>query len=550
MMKKSRNRVIISFLVYIGFYASVHSIFAVNKFPTKYSDTSFVFKQDDPISAMLDSLNYLKLWEVNATPANLDKLNIYHYRPDEVPVFDDMVYSARMAKLDAASPINLDYHPSVRPYIEMYLMRKRSTVSRMLGLSKLYFPIFEEQLDKFGLPLELKNLAIIESALNANATSRAGAAGLWQFMYGTGKMFGLDITSYVDERRDPYKATEAACKYFKFLYKMFGDWQLVLAAYNGGPGTVNKAIRRSGGKKTYWEIRPYLPLETQGYVPAFIAANYVMNYTAEHNLYPTMPRHEFFQVDTVKATQQVSFYQLSEVLGVTMEDLASLNPSYKKHVVPFNENGSTIVLPYDKVGAFVNNEQAIYAYRTPEEKQRELEAELAKSITYKEIGKIHKVKRGETLAAVARKYGVSSSEVKEWNRLKSGKLKTGQRITVYVKIPVQNNTLAKETKTTSADSTIAENIDKCITASDSSSASNCCPPEQQASEKKENTQKKINNTEKKTKTIYYTVQRGDTLWRIANKYQGVTVEDLKRINGLRNGSSLKAGTKIKVSVRG
>ena len=239
MMKKSRNRVIITFLIYIGFYASVNSIFAVNKFPTKYSDTSFVFKQDDPISAMLDSLNYLKLWEVNVTPANLDKLNIYHYRPDEVPVFDDMVYSARMAKLDAASPINLDYHPSVRPYIEMYLMRKRSTVSRMLGLSKLYFPIFEEQLDKFGLPLELKNLAIIESALNANATSRAGAAGLWQFMYGTGKMFGLNISSYIDERRDPYKATEAACKYFKFLYKMFGDWQLVLAAYNGGPGTVS-----------------------------------------------------------------------------------------------------------------------------------------------------------------------------------------------------------------------------------------------------------------------------------------------------------------------
>ena len=375
------------------------------------------------------------------------------------------------------------------------------------------------------------------------------AAGLWQFMYGTGKMFGLDITSYIDERRDPYKSTEAACKYFKFLYKMFGDWQLVLAAYNGGPGTVNKAIRRSGGKKTYWEIRPYLPTETQGYVPAFIAANYVMNFTAEHNLYPTMPKHEFFQLDTVKASQQVSFFQLAEVLGVSMEDLASLNPSYKKHVVPFNEDGSTIVLPYDKVGAFVNNEQAIYAYRTPEEKQRELEAEFAKSISYKEIGKTHKVKRGETVAMVAKKYGVSSSEVKEWNRLKSGKLKTGQKITVYVKIPIQNNALTKENKTTTADSTIAENIDKCITASDSVSASSCCPPNEQLVKSKTEAQKKVQVKESNTKTVYYTVQRGDTLWRIANKYNGVTVEDLKRINGLRNGSSLKAGTKIKVSVK-
>lgn len=518
---------------------------------TKFSDTTFVFKQDDPISAMLDSLTYLKLWESNATPSDIEKLNIYHYKPDEVPAFDDMVYAARMAKLDAASPIHLDYHPSVRPYIEMYVNRKRQLVSRMLGLSKLYFPIFEEQLDKYGLPLELKNLAIIESALNANATSRAGAAGLWQFMYGTGKMFGLDITSYVDERRDPYKATEAACKYFKFLYKMFGDWQLVLAAYNGGPGTVNKAIRRSGGKKTYWEIRPYLPTETQGYVPAFIAANYVMNYTAEHNLYPLLPKHEFFQVDTVKTSQQVSFYQLAEVLGVPMEDLAYLNPSYKKHFVPFDEKGSTVVLPYDKVGAFINNEQAIYAYKTPEEKQRELEAELAKSITYKEIGKIHKVKRGETLAAVARKYGVSTSELKEWNHMAGGKVRTGQRLTVYVRIPVQNTDMAakQDKSNAAADSTMAENIDKCATVKDSADAAAnvCCSPEElakKAEEEKAARQKEAN----KGKIVYYTVQRGDTLWRIANKYQGVTVDELKKMNGIRSNASLKAGTKLKVNI--
>ncbi len=294
---------------------------------------------------MLDSLKNLKYFEANEFLTDPNKLNVYKYSSDFVPVFEDLVYESRMSKLDAKTPFNLDYNSAVRPYIEMYTSRRRELVSRMLGMAKLYFPLFEEKLDKYDLPLELKHLAIVESALNPNAVSKAGAAGLWQFMYGTGKMFGLNVTSYVDDRRDPYKATEAACKYFKFLYKMFGDWQLVLAAYNGGPGTVNKAIRRSGGKKTYWEIRPYLPKETQGYVPAFIAVNYVMNYTAEHNLYPYKPKNTYFDVDTIQIRQQVSFYQISEVLGIPMEDLDCLNPSYKKRVIPYNETGSTLCIP-------------------------------------------------------------------------------------------------------------------------------------------------------------------------------------------------------------
>jgi membrane-bound lytic murein transglycosylase D len=241
--------------------------------------------RDDPVAAMLDSLARNKY--ISRIPKQpVQRNNKFKFAPDSVPKYDALVYEARLAKLNAQSPFDLVYNPQVQGYINLYVFRQRKQVERMLGLSQLYYPMFEEQLDKYKLPLELKHLAVIESALNPTATSRSGARGLWQFMYTTGKAYDLEVTSYVDERCDPYQSTQAACEYLQFLYGMFGDWQLVLAAYNAGPGTINKAIRRAGGgKKTYWEIRPFLPVETQGYVPAFIAANYVMNFHEEHNLY-------------------------------------------------------------------------------------------------------------------------------------------------------------------------------------------------------------------------------------------------------------------------
>jgi len=254
-----------------------------------------------------------KTFKVESTPFadNLDDLMAIHifkfkktglpknYDSTFVPTFEDSIYRKRIAFLDASTPLELDYNPVVRRYIDLYTVRKREQVSRMLGLAQYYFPMFEEVLDKYDMPLELKYLAVVESALNPNAKSRVGATGLWQFMYTTGKIMGLNANSYVDERSDPYRSTIAACEYMTRLYKTFGDWNLVLAAYNSGPGTVNKAIRRSGGKRSYWELRAYLPRETAGYVPAFIAATYTMKYAKEHNLYPKNVAPHFASVDTV-----------------------------------------------------------------------------------------------------------------------------------------------------------------------------------------------------------------------------------------------------------
>ena len=305
--------------------------------------------QDDPIAAALDSLDKLNLFEKGYAHINYPKNPKYNFPKDSVPRYDDMVYESRLAKIDAASPFDLQYNSVVKGYIEMYTLRKRELVSRMMALSQFYFPMFEEQLDKYNLPLELKYLAICESALNPMAKSRAGAMGLWQFMYPTGKIYGLKVSSYVDDRCDPYKSTIAACEYFKYLYGLFGDWQMVLAAYNGGPGTVNRAIRRSGGKKTYWEIRPFLPKETQGYVPAFIAVNYVMSYTSEHNMYSAIPKKTFLTVDTVHVKKQISFTQISAILDIPVEELEYLNPSYRKDVIPvLPEETSCLTLPANK----------------------------------------------------------------------------------------------------------------------------------------------------------------------------------------------------------
>jgi membrane-bound lytic murein transglycosylase D len=324
---------------------------------TLSKDTSGTF-MDDPIAAMLDSLSRLKYFDKSLLQITANK---YNFPLDSVPDYSDSIYSIRLAKLDAESPFDLVYNGAVRNYIELYAMRKRAMVERMLGMSQLYFPMIEEILDRKKIPLELKYLAIVESALNPSARSRAGAVGLWQFMYGTGKMQGLKISSYLDERSDPYKSTEAACEYLQFLYDMFGDWQMVLAAYNSGPGTVSKAIRRSGGKTTYWEIRPYLPRETQGYVPAFIAVNYVMTHAEEHNLYAIAPRLTFTDVDTVNIKEELSFQQIAKVLGMSVEEIQYLNPCYKRGTVPHSEeNCYSLCLPTTKIGSFITNESQIY----------------------------------------------------------------------------------------------------------------------------------------------------------------------------------------------
>lgn len=499
-----------------------------------------VFIPDDPILAMMDSLMSQKYFESKNFTTDTCKLNKHGYCAEVIPTFDEVVYQERINLLDSKSPFNLVYSNAVKAYIDLYAVRKRNIVSRMIGLSEVYFPLFEEKLDKYKLPEELKYLAIVESALNPNAISKSGAAGLWQFMYGTGKMFGLNVNSYVDDRRDPYKATEAACKYFKFLYNIFGDWQMVLAAYNGGPGTVNKAIRRSGGKKTYWEIRPFLPLETQGYVPAFIAVNYVMNYTAEHNLYPIAPKQIYFHTDTVATRQFLSFQQISAVLDLPVEDISYLNPQYKLKIIPYSGEQAMLCLPVSKVGAFINNENSIYSYKTPEERLDSAIAAGNPNRILVEEQKWHKVKRGQTLKQIANIYSCTVREIKDWNNIKGNKVATGKRLMVYTK-------KYKNVGTTVATTVVSDSTTAAVTKEAGSSIQNEVVTTDSAHASKQAV-KSAASTEK-TKFIYYTVQRGDTLWNIANR-KGVSVEEIKRLNNIRSSSTLKAGSKIKIAVAG
>lgn len=487
-------------------------IFLITPVCDTKAQTVFV-ANDDPIVVALDSFAtqaFLeKAWAKPGTPKN----SKFHYAPDSIPVFDEFVYETRLAKLDAVSPFDLVYNPTVRGYIDLYSNRKRNLVGKMIGISQLYYPMFEEVLDKYNLPLELKHLAVIESALNPLAKSRAGAMGLWQFMYPTAKMNGLTINSYIDERSDPYKETIAAAEYLQFLYKMFGDWQMVLAAYNGGPGTVNHAIRRSGGKKTYWEIRPYLPKETQGYVPAFIAANYIMNYYADHNIYPAIPKKHYFELDTVIIKEPLSFEQISGVLDVPIEDIQYYNPVYKKNVIP--AGGNILTLPKDKIGQFVSNEIAIYDML----RKRNEEEKLAEGMGVKEKQITHVVKKNEKLASIAKKYGVSPTDIRNWNYIGKKGLKPGRKLVLYVKESV---TPASATKITDAPVTNA-NL-----------ASN--------TKTKEKVQLAENNSKKPT---VYVVKKGDNLFKISQKF-GVSVEELQSLNKLTKKSSLAPGQKLKI----
>ena len=415
-----------------------------------------------------------------------------------IPNFSDSVYARRIRHLNSQTPLELTYNPIVRGFIDMYAMRKRTQVMRMMALGEYYFPIFEQALDKYKMPIELKYLAVVESALNPRARSRVGATGLWQFMLPTGKLMGLEVNSYVDERSDPLKSTDAACQYMLRMYKMFGDWNLVLAAYNSGPGNVNKAIRRSGGKKDYWALRPYLPKETAGYVPAFIAAVYTMSYAKEHNLYPSMEVPYFGQTDTVLVREQISFDQLNMWLGIDRDVVAFLNPSYKLDIIPKIEGKKYyLVLPSKQMGMFIDNEDSLYTYASADFKLAPA-AEAPQIVS--EERSVHRVKSGESLGGISKKYGVSVSQLKRWNNLKSSTIHPGQRLTVY-----KQGGSASSTATASA----------------------------------------TPKTTNENGTSYYVVQKGDTLFSISQRYPGVSAANLGEWNNISNGH-IQPGMKLVV----
>ncbi len=464
---------------------------------------------DDPIAAMLDSLSTQKMFETAFSKPVFPKNNKYKFGVDSIPKYDDYTYQSRLAKLDANSPFDLVYNEHVKGFINMYAFRKRESVSRMMGVAQLYYPMFEEVFDRYNIPLELKHLAVIESALIPYAKSRAGATGLWQFMYPTGKMYGLNVTSYIDQRCDPYKATVAAAEYLKSLYGMFNDWQMVLAAYNAGPGTISKAIRRSGGKKTYWEIRPYLPTETQGYVPAFIAANYVMSYAAEHNIYPAVPRKTYFEVDTVVVKEQMNFEQLSQALDITTEEILYFNPQYRKNIIP--AGGNAMCLPKNKIGIFLTNEQDIYAAIHAQQKEGLVVENL------EEVKKVHTVRSGEKLSSIARKYGVTVADLKNWNYVGKKGIKPGKKIIVYVREQAKQKELDIKPENN-------QNI--------------------AANKEKDTKQLAENKSASKSDFTWHKVKKGESLFSIAKKH-GVDVDEIKKLNKLKS-NNLTFGQLLKI----
>ncbi|MGB2273376.1 MAG: transglycosylase SLT domain-containing protein [Flavicella sp.] len=341
------------------------------------------------------------------------------------------VLKERLQKLNETTPFNLEYNPELERMIKSYLKHRAKYYPKMLARARYYFPMFEKYLDAYDIPLEIKYLAVVESALYPRAKSPVGATGIWQFMYATGKQFGLNISSYVDERQDPVKSAIAACQFLQQLYKTFDDWDLALAAYNSGPGNVTKAIRRSGGYRNYWNIRPFLPRETAGYLPAFYATLYIFEYAKEHNIHTEVPQQFFFETDTIQVRQLLTFDLIQKELGVRKELLEFLNPEYKLNIIPYVKGRNySLRLPASKVSDFVERETDIYALATEKEAAREKPLpkyfEMNQRIRYR-------VKSGDYLGKIANKYGVRVSSIKKWNGMKSTNLSIGQRLIIYPK---------------------------------------------------------------------------------------------------------------------
>lgn len=450
---------------------------------------------DDPVMARLDDLAALHWIKHSAFSTDTSSHNVHGFPPDHVPAWSEEVMAQRVAVLDASTPFSLVYNRVVQSYIDLYVVRKREMSSRMLGLAELYFPVFEEHLDRNGIPLEMKYLAVVESALNPAARSRAGAVGLWQFMLPTGKLYGLKADSYIDERHDVYKSTEAACRYLNYLHRIYDDWELALAAYNCGPGNVNKAIRRAGGEKDYWKIYDYLPRETRGYVPAFIAVNYLFAHHAEHNLYPIAPTYCAYEVDTVQVCFPLDLSAIAVLTGGTVQELRELNPTFKLGIVPDVQQPVSVYLPKDAVAAYIGHEEALrYSYYAANPSEPAPVAPKTESAA-DQSAKRHTVKRGESLGSIAKRYGVGIGELKKLNGLRSDMIRLGQKLIIRKGAPASERTAQAAPGTDAGD--------------------------------------------------FYVVQSGDTLWSIAQRHPGVSVDELRRINGgLPDG--LKPGARIRV----
>ena len=453
----------------------------------------------------------------NSEEYDMDSVRFRSDVPDEV-------YIERIRKMN--SFITLPYNEIVKNYIILYSDKMPTKMSHILGLCDYYMPIFNEVFNKYDIPEELKAMAVIESALNPTAVSRAGAKGMWQFMYSTAKIYGLHIDSFVDERLDPVKSAEAAAKYLKDSYEIFGDWNLAIASYNCGAGNVNKAIRRSGGKRAFWDIWPYLPRETRGYVPAFVGALYTMTYYKEHGIRPEaieMP----LVMDTLKINKMLHLKQVSHFTGAPVEELRNLNPQYRHDIIPGNDREYILRLPYKYTNAFIENEDSIYVHKTEE---------YFNPVTIKKIKDggdgeriVHKVRNGEYLGKIAGKYHVSVSQIKRWNNLSSNNIRVGQRLVIY------RGGKGPSASYSNTSNTSAKQVQQSGSAQKLSS---------QAQPAKGSQSQGSQQQPASGSYTVYTVKSGDSLYTIAKNYPGVSAQDIMNFNGI--GSSIKPGMKIRI----
>ena len=531
-------------LLFIAGHSFAQEIFNKPQTNVSYLDSIKKTFIKDNIASCVDSLWMKELTNLdlyNNLENDIKNINLDEKVDYELPT---ELLKKRLMEMDSKSPFNIEYNQGLENIIKSFLKNRKKAFERLMAISEYYFPLFEDALSKQNVPLEIKYLAVVESALNPKAVSRVGATGLWQFMYQTGKQYNLNIDSYVDDRSDPLKASAAAAQYMTNMYKIFGDWDLVLASYNSGPGNVAKAIRRSGGQQNFWNIRKYLPQETQGYVPAFLATMYIYEYHKEHGIHPDRAIVKHFATDTIMIKKQMTFRQISDLLDIPVAQLQLLNPQFKLNVVPaYFDTKHFLRLPSQKIAIFTSNEDKIYAYVQHELDQRErpfssyqqayASRDSLRSVDSVMVQKVkfHKVKRGDDLAEIADRYDVSVSDIKKWNKLKKNKAPLGKNLKI-----VTTERIASRVKKTKVDSTAVAATPKAIAPNSNTIA------QVSAKETKVYKEEKVVSFQDVTK--FYKVKKGDNLGEISEKYD-VAISDLKKWNKLKN-NNVPLGKKLKI----
>jgi membrane-bound lytic murein transglycosylase D len=501
--------------------------FAVLTANAAYDNDTIIIKSDNNTERIANDLDSLvNTWYVKIAIKN----NPGEYKGDTVGMrCPDTVYVERLKKIN--SIISLPFNNIIRNHIEVYTIRQREKFSAVLGLRDYYFPMIEDVFDSEGLPAELKYMSVIESALNPGVVNRrSGATGLWQFMYSTGRMYGLTINSVIDERRDPLKATRAAARYLRDLYKIYNDWMLVIAAYNCGPGNVNKAIKRSGNKKDYWDIYYRLPRETRGYIPQYIAAVYAVNYFPEHNIQP-LPLNIPVATDTIMVTKDIHLAQISQVMGIPLGELYALNPQYKTGFVPGSSKPMALTLPMNHLGDFIDLNDTIRQYKSDvylNKSIRIADPTRSSAIIITDIkGKtkiIYTVQDGDNIGFIAEWYRVGLSDLRNWNNIYRNTIRVGQKVVVYVD-PSKSEYFAKINTMSFAEKQAL--VGKTATT-------NSQPPATMASEETDG------------EFIIYTVRNGDTIWDIVKMFENVTTTQVLALNNISDAGKIKVGQKLKI----